>query len=189
MTVGPAGIDDVAELAELAAETFPLACPPTVPDDDVAGYIATHLGAEHFAGYLADADCTVLAARSGDRILGYTMLIRGEPTDPVVAQSVPGRPTMELSKMYVRADAHGSGVATALMAAAIDAARYDGLASVWLGVNQRNARAQAFYRKSGFTVCGTRTFALGGHVEQDFVLARPLGSRARRSVGYEQQVR
>ncbi|MFN8069934.1 MAG: GNAT family N-acetyltransferase [Mycolicibacterium insubricum] len=178
MTVGPAGVDDVAALAELAAETFPLACPPTVPDDDVAAFIATHLGAEHFAGYLADAGRTVLAARSGDRILGYAMLIRGEPADPVVAQSVPGRPTVELSKMYVRADAHGSGVAASLMAAAIDTACDDGLASVWLGVNQRNARAQAFYHKSGFTVCGTRTFALGAHIEQDFVLACSLGQRA-----------
>ena len=178
MTVGPAGVDDVAALAELAAETFPLACPPTVSDDDVAAFIATHLGAEHFAGYLADAGRTVLAARSGDRILGYAMLIRGEPADPVVAQSVPGRPTVELSKMYVRADAHGSGVAASLMAAAIDTACDDGLASVWLGVNQRNARAQAFYHKSGFTVCGTRTFALGAHIEQDFVLACSLGQRA-----------
>ena len=179
MTVGPAGVDDVAALAELAAETFPLACPPTVPDDDVAAFIATHLGAEHFAGYLADAGRTVLAARSGDRILGYAMLISARPMLVGLAKpSVPGRPTVELSKMYVRADAHGSGVAASLMAAAIDTACDDGLASVWLGVNQRNARAQAFYHKSGFTVCGTRTFALGAHIEQDFVLACSLGQRA-----------
>jgi ribosomal protein S18 acetylase RimI-like enzyme len=49
-----------------------------------------------------------------------------------------------------------------------------GAACVWLGVNQENQRAQRFYAKSGFTVSGTKTFRLGGHVENDYVMVRPL---------------
>jgi ribosomal protein S18 acetylase RimI-like enzyme len=71
-------------------------------------------------------------------------------------------------------DAHGSGVAAALMAAVLDHARAAGARSVWLGVNQRNERAQRFYAKQGFAVTGTKTFRLGAHLEADYVMARPV---------------
>jgi len=172
--VAQAGPADAEALAALAAETFPLACPPGIPPAAIAAFVAEHLSAQRFAGYLDSADHTVLLARDDGAVIGYSLLIRGEPADPAVARAVSGRPAMELSKMYVRPDAHGSGVAAALMAAALDRARADQIATVWLGVNQRNTRAQAFYRKSGFTACGERTFTLADHVvEQDYVMARP----------------
>ena len=78
--------------------------------------------------------------------------------------------------MYVLPDHHGSGVSTALMDAALAAAVDWGAACVWLGVNQGNLRAQRFYTKCGFTINGTRTFQLGGHDENDYVMVRPLGA-------------
>ena len=45
---------------------------------------------------------------------------------------------------------------------------------IWLGVNQQNARAQAFYVRSGFAVVGTKHFTVGTRVEDDYVLERPL---------------
>ena len=45
---------------------------------------------------------------------------------------------------------------------------------VWLGVNQKNERAQQFYQRYGFTVNGTRSFRLGAHIESDYVMVRPL---------------
>jgi ribosomal protein S18 acetylase RimI-like enzyme len=46
--------------------------------------------------------------------------------------------------------------------------------SVWLGVNQRNQRAQRFYAKHGFTINGTKTFRLGSRIENDYVMVRPV---------------
>jgi ribosomal protein S18 acetylase RimI-like enzyme len=87
---------------------------------------------------------------------------------------VTARPAVELSKMYVSPDAHGGGVARALMTAAIDRARNMGSASVWLGVNQENRRAQKFYSKHGFLITGTKTFRLGEGVENDYVMTLRL---------------
>jgi ribosomal protein S18 acetylase RimI-like enzyme len=50
-----------------------------------------------------------------------------------------------------------------------------GVRRVWLGVNQKNQRAQRFYTKNGFAVTGTRTFQLGARRENDYVMARQLG--------------
>jgi ribosomal protein S18 acetylase RimI-like enzyme len=165
---------DLDELADVAAATFPLACPPSSPPEEIAAFIAAELSRQRFADYLADPSRTVLAARDGGRIVGYAILNDGLGHDPDVAQVVTTRPTVELSKIYVLPDSHGSGASAALMAAAIGRAHAAGARCVWLGVNQKNERAQRFYTKHGFAVAGTKTFPLGAHTEHDFVMVRPL---------------
>jgi ribosomal protein S18 acetylase RimI-like enzyme len=165
---------DTAELAALAARTFPLACPPSVPPSNIASFIDANLSDVRFAEYLTDPRRRILTASRHDRIVGYAMLIRGVSDDPEVQRAVHARPAVELSKMYVLPDNQGSGVSTALMNAALAAAAEWGAGCVWLGVNQKNQRAQQFYKKCGFTVNGTRTFQLGGSFENDYVMVRPF---------------
>jgi ribosomal protein S18 acetylase RimI-like enzyme len=165
---------DTAELAEVAARTFPLACPPSTTRANIASFVDANLSAARFAEYLADPQHLLLTARQDNRIVGYAMLIRGVSDDPDVQRAVRVRPAVELSKMYVLSDNHGAGVSTALMDAALAAAAEWGAGCVWLGVNQENRRAQQFYKKCGFTVGGTRTFQLGDHGENDDVMVRPF---------------
>ncbi|MDY6870072.1 MAG: GNAT family N-acetyltransferase [Actinomycetota bacterium] len=176
--VFPATRADLAELADVAARTFPLACPPSVTAENIAAFVAENLSPHRFADYLTDPDRVVLAAREGERIVGYAMLIRGVPDDaPLdedVQRAVAPRPAIELSKMYVLPESHGTGASSALMTEALTMARETGYRCVWLGVNQENRRAQRFYAKHGFAVTGTKTFRLGAGVENDFVMVCPL---------------
>ncbi|MFD4292284.1 GNAT family N-acetyltransferase [Rhodococcus sp. NPDC058505] len=174
VTVSPAVSSDAAELAAVAAVTFPLACPPSVTAADVDDFLATVLSAQRFADYLDDPDRTVLKAVTGGTIVGYAMLVDGLPDDPDVRGAVTALPTVELSKLYVLPGHHGEGVSHRLMDAAVAAARGAGLAGVWLGVNQENARAQRFYAKQGFTRAGTKRFRVGDQLHHDFVLQRIL---------------
>ena len=160
-------------LADVAARTFPLACPPSSTPEDIDAFIAENLSPDRFAEYLTDPDRTVLAARRDGRILGYAMTVQGVPDDADVQRAVPLRPAIELSKMYVLADCHGAGVSAALMDAVVRYASAQNAACVWLGVNQQNRRAQRFYGKHGFEVAGTKTFHLGAEVEHDYVMVRP----------------
>jgi ribosomal protein S18 acetylase RimI-like enzyme len=162
------------ELADVAALTFPLACPPSVTAESIAAFIDENLSQARFRDYLADPDRAVLAARDDRRIVGYAMLIRGIPNDDDVQQAVTLRPAVELSKMYVLPDCHGAGVSAALMTAALNQATDLAAKSVWLGVNQHNQRAQRFYAKHGFTINGTKTFRLGAGIENDYVMVRPV---------------
>jgi ribosomal protein S18 acetylase RimI-like enzyme len=165
---------DAVELAAVAARTFPLACPPSVALNDIASFIDANLSDARFADYLADPQRLILTTHDGDdRITGYAMLISGVSDDPDIQRAVHIRPAIELSKMYVLPAYHGSGVASALMDAALSAAADRGAGCVWLGVNKKNPRAQQFYTKHGFTVSGNRTFHLGEHTESDYVMVRP----------------
>jgi ribosomal protein S18 acetylase RimI-like enzyme len=165
---------DLRELADVAARTFPLACPPSATQANVAEFIAANLSLARFTDYLSDIDRVVLAARDEHRMLGYAMLIRGIIADADVQAAVTLRPAVELSKMYVLPDAHGAGVSAALMTASLEHAQALDAACVWLGVNQENQRAQRFYAKHGFTASGTKTFRLGEGLEHDYVMVRPL---------------
>ena len=161
-------------LARLAALTFPLACPPHTTDEAKAAHIARHLGEDSFRRYLTDAARALFVAETDTDLVGYTMLVVGEPEDADVASAVTTRPTAELSKVYVHPGHHGAGVAAALVAATLVEAHARGAASVWLGVNQENARANRFYDKNGFALVGTKRFEVGDRYEDDFVRERIL---------------
>ena len=165
---------DLPELADVAARTFPLACPPSVTQENIAAFVEENLSQARFRDYLADPDRTVLSARDDGRIAGYAMLIRGVPDDDDVQRAVTLRPAVELSKIYVLPGSHGAGVSAALLAAVLQCAIDMDAKCVWLGVNQCNLRAQRFYTKHGFTINGTKTFRLGAGVEDDYVMVRPL---------------
>lgn len=158
-----------ALLHELAAATFGLACPPDTPAAAIVEFIATQLSEERFEAYLADPDRQIIVAADDGRFEAYAMLVTGEPADPDVAAVVRTRPAVELSKFYLRAGRHGSGLAAQLMDSTLESARLRGAAVVWLGVNQQNLRANRFYERSGFGIAGTKTFALGDRLEEDFV--------------------
>ncbi|MYR05775.1 GNAT family N-acetyltransferase [Gordonia sp. SID5947] len=167
-------------VAEVAAATFPLACPPHSTADDIAGFIRENLHPERFADHIHSPDSDVLTARDGiaGPIVGYALIHHCAPTHPDVAAVVTERPVTEISKMYVAPTHHALGRGTppshALMRAALDLARERGSVLAWLGVNQENVRAQRFYAKMGFTRVGVKTFDLNGSIEHDFILAQPL---------------
>ena len=172
--VAAAAEADLPELADVAARTFPLACPPSATAENVAAFIDENLSEARFRDYLTDPERVVLAARDDGRIAGYAMLIRGVPDDDDVQQAVTLRPAIELSKIYVLPGSHGAGVSAALMTAALQYAVDLDAKCVWLGVNQQNRRAQRFYTKQGFIINGTKTFRLGTGIENDYVMVRPL---------------
>ena len=172
--VRPAGPGDAGVLAEVAAATFALACPPHVTSEAIAAFIAEVLSKERFEGYLADPARELFLSVADDVVTGYAMVVHGEPADPDVQAALTLRPTTELSKIYVLPDHHGAGTSRLLMEASIEAARARGAEGAWLGVNQQNERAQRFYAKSGFTRVGTKRFKVGDRYEDDYVFERSV---------------
>ncbi|GAA2034462.1 GNAT family N-acetyltransferase [Terrabacter terrae] len=173
-TIRVATARDDETLAAVAAATFGLACPPSMSRERVEAFVAEVLSPARFAGYLADPERHLLIAEGDGEALGYAMLVAGEPGDADVRAAIRLRPTVELSKIYVLPQAHGTGAAALLMARAVEWAAGSGASGVWLGVNQQNERAQRFYTKSGFERVGTKRFIVGGVHEDDYVMERAL---------------
>ncbi|GAA4642097.1 GNAT family N-acetyltransferase [Gordonia humi] len=178
---------EAAAVAEVAATTFPLACPPHSKPEDIAAHIENLLSPQRFVDYIADPAKQVLVVRDGaGAVLGYALLVYGRPDNDDAlaavesadggAEALRAGAVAEVSKMYVLPDHHASRNETrpahALMRACIDAAHDHGAEYIWLGVNELNERAQKYYRKMGFAQIGTKTFDMNGVVEHDHVMGQ-----------------
>jgi GNAT superfamily N-acetyltransferase len=167
--IRPAGVPDAPWLAELAERTFRETYAAHNTPANMERYVAEHFSPEHQTAELADPRLITLVAEVEGRPAGYAQLGR-TPAPACVAGPAP----VEILRFYVDRPWHGQGVAASLMEAAAGAAADFGGRTLWLGVWERNARAIAFYRKSGFAEVGNQAFILGTDHQRDLVLARPV---------------
>ena len=184
-----AAASDVPGLADLAARTFPDACPPGMREEDMRAFVESHLSREDFSRYVDDPGCLTMALAVGGRILGYALAClppdgavagaeRGAPVQAVVDGRPRSGPLVELSKFYLDRRLRGTGAAALLWEAT--RSRLEEWAApwpeayVWLGTNAANERAQRAYRRLGFRFQGQRTFRVGDQDNRDAVFARPI---------------
>jgi ribosomal protein S18 acetylase RimI-like enzyme len=79
-----------------------------------------------------------------------------------------------LVRLYVSQEWLGRAVGHALMKACLDEARSAGHETIWLGVWERNARAQALYHKWDFHTVGEHMFQLGSDEQRDLLMELAL---------------
>jgi diamine N-acetyltransferase len=161
--------DDADLLADLGARTFYDSFAANNKPDDMAAYLAETFSPEKQAAEMADPHVTFLIAEIDGAPAGYAQLRAGD-VPACVLNSNP----IELVRIYVTREWLGRGVGEALMRACLDEARQVGHQTVWLGVWERNVRAQAFYRKWNFQVVGKQVFQLGSDPQTDLLMERPL---------------
>lgn len=156
---------DVEALAALAAETFPMACPPEITDKDIAVFVETNLSPERFRAHLDAPLHAVLVHETDEGLDGYLLMMAGDDFLPDPSFGVTHLPAAYLSKCYVRLGSHGGAVSGALLDEAKRIAADDlHVASIWLNTSQDNIRARRFYEKHGFVRVGVKTMPVGDHV-------------------------
>jgi ribosomal protein S18 acetylase RimI-like enzyme len=163
---------DAATLAAFAERLFRETYSDQYAASDIEAYVAQSFGAERQAAELAEPGASVLVVEDDHSgLLAFAHMRESAAPDVVVAN----RP-IEIARFYVDRPWHGRGIARVLMAACVAEARSRVADAIWLLVYQHNGRAIAFYEKHGFRPVGTRPFALGSQVDQDWVMVRLVAS-------------
>lgn len=192
---------DLAQVAELAAATFPLACPDFVPEAQIQEFIREHLQESELLRLMREENARICVAETGTvgaageadttgalgtnseseaisiaettgEFIAYTLTL------PAPEEDLPNCPpgAAYLSKCYTALRFQGSGVSGALIEFAVeDARRAYGCAAITLGTNISNSRAQKFYKRRGFKRVGRRKFLVGDTENLDDVFVRELG--------------
>jgi diamine N-acetyltransferase len=160
---------DAAELAAFAARTFEETFAADNRPDDMRAHLGNAFGVAQQTQELLNPHMLTLLAQQGENLVAFAQIRRKDPPPCVVLEKA-----IELHRFYVDRPAHGQGIAQQLMNAVHDAARLLDGHQLWLGVWERNARAIAFYKKVGFTDCGSTIFYLGPDPQTDRVLITAL---------------
>ena len=159
-------------LAELASRLFALTYSATHPEPHLRRYMAQELSVERVTAELGDPGTRVWwALDSSGHAIAYLWLRDAPPPSSV---TVTHRRPLHMRRIFVEPSWHGRRVADALMDACAAEAEHRGADLLWLAVWQRASRPIAFYRRAGFAVLGTSTFAMAGHTDQDFIMGLPL---------------
>lgn len=160
---------DAGPLAQFAERTFRDAFGADNRPEDLELYISRTYNQGKQTLELNDPRLVTFLLEGDGVLAGFAQLRDGLPPP-----CVPGPSPLELWRFYVDRPWQGTGAAQTLMTAVESAAVERGAATLWLGVWERNGRAQAFYRKCGFVDVGSHSFMLGNDRQTDRIMAREL---------------
>ena len=123
-------------------------------DDDAVVGVILPIQREEFGIAITAADQPDLADIPGWYQVGggqfWLAELGGEAVGTVALKDIGGS-ALALRKMFVKPTARGPvGAAQALLDTALDHARANGVASIWLGTTDRFKAAHRFYEKNGF---------------------------------------
>jgi len=139
------------------------------PLAELARALGQPTAASRFSEDIAAHAAGFYVAEANDGIAGY-LVMRVEHSPGFVQ----GRSPVQLWRLFVSPEHQGKGVAASLISQAFAYAREGAHDVVWLGTSQENARAIAFYRKSGFNSIGLAQLHQGHDAHQDLVMSRAL---------------
>jgi ribosomal protein S18 acetylase RimI-like enzyme len=108
------------------------------------------------AGSIGKSSNVFYLAVAGDMPVGFVKLKKNSLHHQIQSIS-----QLELQKIYVLKEFHGSGAGAGLMNAALELAKEEDVEHLWLDTHIGNARGIHFYEKHGFKIVGRHHFTIG----------------------------
>ncbi|OBS18830.1 hypothetical protein FPOA_10557 [Fusarium poae] len=171
VSIRPATLSDASPIAQLGARVFTVTFGHSVQPHELAAYLEESYTTEAITSDINDPNKDVIVAtNSNDELVGFAYLTRGS-TEPCVENL---EMTVELQRIYVDLDSHGTGVGKVLEKAIEEMARDQGFKHLWLGVWEENPRAIKAYEKWGYKQVGDHDFTIGSVVQTDHILVKEL---------------
>jgi len=90
------------------------------------------------------------------------------------AEAYLGKNAIELQRLYVTKNFQGKKIGVLLMQKALDHSKEHNYEWLWLGVWEKNFKAQEFYKKLGFERFSEHTFWMGPDPQVDWLLKLKL---------------
>ncbi len=120
---------------------------------------------------LDEAGSAYYLAWEDEMIIGFVRLRLNDE-----AEAYLGKSNLELQRLYVHPKHQGKKIGSMLMQMALDYAREGAYEWLWLGVWERNFKAQEFYAKWGFEKFAEHIFQMGDDPQTDWLLKKRIGN-------------
>ena len=155
--------DDAAALKTLFAETFVATFGHIYRPVDLDAFLDAN-SEDKWRTNLSDPRVAIRVAETDGELAGFVELA------PKQLPHETSAPALELRRLYLRREAHGTGIADALMVWVLEEAARRGAQELVLSVFVDNHRARRFYERYGFEPVGSYDFMVGNHADEDLIL-------------------
>jgi len=167
--VKAARIEDIPEMRQVAITTYRNTFEPFNTPENMQTYIDQSYNLEVLSKELNEANSKLLIAQEGDQLVGFARLRESNEVVELL-----GNNTVELQRLYVLTSAQGKSVGKLLMQHSLRYASDCHYGWMWLGVWEKNFKAQEFYKKWGFEKFSEHTFWMGNDPQVDWLLKKKL---------------
>ncbi|MDM8273582.1 GNAT family N-acetyltransferase [Ligilactobacillus salivarius] len=162
-------VEDIEALQAISKQTFTETFGSQNTAEDLAKFLSEEYAFDKLKAEVENPESFYYFCYFNDELAGYLKLNIGS------AQTESDYPeALEIQRIYVLQKYQGQKIGLSMMQHAIAVAKKIKKSQVWLGVWEKNLKAQAFYRKSGFKKVGSHDFVLGDDIQTDYILVKEL---------------
>jgi len=163
------GIEQIEQLQQIGRQTFSETFAESNTAENMAKYLEEAYAHEKLKAELSDPNSVFYFAMMGQDVIGYLKLNFGASQTELNHNDA-----LEIERIYVAKAFHGKKVGQLLFDTAIQVAKEQHLAYIWLGVWENNKRAIQFYTKNGFIEFDQHVFVLGDEAQTDLMMKLQL---------------
>jgi ribosomal protein S18 acetylase RimI-like enzyme len=156
-------------LQQIGRQTFDETFSESNSAENMAKYLEEAYSYEKLSTELNDPNSFFYFAMYDQIVVGYLKLNKGGSQTELKHNNA-----LEIERIYVLKDFHGKKVGQLLFDKAIQVAKDQHAAYVWLGVWENNKRAIQFYSKNGFVEFDQHIFMLGNEAQTDIMMKLEL---------------
>ena len=159
----------IAALQQIGRQTFSETFAESNSAENIAKYIEEAYSYEKLSAELNNPNSFFYFAMLDEKVIGYLKInMGGSQTE------LKDNDTLEIERIYVLKSFQGKKVGQLLFDKAIEIAKEQQVAYVWLGVWEENKRALQFYSKNGFVEFDQHVFVLGDEAQTDIMMKLQL---------------
>ncbi|MGE0588019.1 MAG: N-acetyltransferase family protein [Cyclobacteriaceae bacterium] len=158
---------DIPVLVAIGRKTFEESFSSDNTPNNMAAYLDQSFNADQLASELTESGSQYFIAEEGNEPVGYARVRLSDEVKDHLTESA-----LELQRIYVDGAHQGKKIGVALMNACLDYARKHGFHWLWLGVWEKNFKAQNFYHHWGFEKFGEHIFQMGDDPQTDWLMKK-----------------
>ena len=159
----------IEALQQIGRQTFEETFAESNTAENMAKYLEEAYSHEKLSAELNNANSFFYFAMLDEKVIGYLKLNKGGSQTELKDNDA-----LEIERIYVLKEFHGKKVGQLLFDKAIEIAKAQHVAYVWLGVWEENKRALQFYTKNGFIEFDQHIFVLGNEAQTDIMMKLQL---------------
>ncbi len=164
-----AKIEEIPAVRELAIEVYTDTFADQNTPANLQAFYDDSYNLEKFKGEFFEEGSTLYLALDDLKIIGFLRLRLSSEAEKQL-----GSNAVELHRLYIHRDYHGTSASRLLMEEAMAFSVARKFEWMWLGVWEKNFRAQKFYAKWGFERFGEHIFQMGDDPQTDWLLKKKI---------------